>query len=275
MPNQSIFLVAWNSQGAKWGSYYTNCIKPIVDLRQGPVVGGLVEAGWAPWVRSQEVHENALYPNRAKDVVWKDDTVADAFHQALVEGQGSATWIPWVKTPADMTAHTNSRCSLSNSWFPLARSGITLGHADRFSVPWMLRPAARMVLSKGRVTVLTVLIVHFVSSSGAAAELLWLTQAARQFIDANAPAVIMGDINVNLLVHPNPVLAPKWRIVAINPRVATQRSGGLLDYAILYDPFQQVGSEAQVLWEFSPAADPQGQRSDHSAIGYKLTSAAF
>jgi hypothetical protein len=257
-------LIAWNSQGAKWDTFWTNWLAPALAPQATDVVGLLVEAGWAPWIQSDTVSENALY--------WLDSTstrydaaaaATSVFCQgAQAERNRWALWVPWV---ANLDAfRTNTRCSMGG-----AILGYYSGSAyiTSFTFAWMRRPVIRVQLVYGRNVWLTVLLVHLVSGywQSAQAELTALTGAMTQLIPQSTTGLVVGDMNIDLLTNPGLVSGPQWRLLRTG--VATQQSGGELDYALLYDPARQYGSStAAVLQQYKTGPN----QSDHSVLRYTI-----
>ena len=77
---------------------------------------------------------------------------------------------------------------------------------------------------------------------------------------------MVGDFNIDILNQANPfVLANKWSLLRTN--VATQQSGGELDYALLYDPAGgYTGAGAAVVQQYKTG----NNQSDHSVMQYTV-----
>ena len=262
-------LVVWNSQGAEWDVLWPNYVNPLVAPPQAnDVMALLVEAGWAPWVTPGDVIINDEYWLN-EEVTWYDATTAAAslFCQAVVaKRRRHALWIPWVKNLNAMK--TNTRCSMGAMFLPASlQSGLT----NRIMVEGLLRPVVRATLGKvsgsNKVTPkFTILLVHMVSGYPAYAQhrLNGLISAMTSLIAEGTSAIIVGDMNVNLLTR-NFTLPDKWRFLRLG--VATQQKGGELDYGILFDPSNTLGgATANLVQQFKTGTNT----SDHSVLRYDI-----
>ena len=130
-----------------------------------------------------------------------------------------------------------------------------------------LRPIIEFSFVKGKIVKFVILLVHFISSqSKAPDELKALVKYSKQFLSEGTPAIIVGDMNIDLLkIKQMPKLPANWRILRTNG--PTQQSGGELDWALLFDPNGRLpNSSVKVLDQFKT---PPNQ-SDHSVMQYKL-----
>lgn len=260
-------MVVWNSQGAKWDDFWNYWIAPIAPDGMGnldDVAGMLIECGWAPWIYGGDVVENADY-DMLTDAYWFNAAGAQA--SDFCKGVAStrrwkATWVPWVMNLDAMK--TNTRCSMA---------AVVLPSALRFmgtisSNQGLIRPVLISGFAIGHNRVLTVLQVHLVSSKRAVKELDALTARLSRLIPEGTAGLVVGDMNVNLLKTPYQPADHRWFVLSTNPLVATQQSGGCLDWALLYDPKYQYreGARAEVLEEFKTGAN----KSDHSVLMYSL-----
>ena len=258
-------LIVWNSQGGKWDTLWSNYILPrIIGSTDDDVSAYVVESGWAPWVSSGDVSINTRYSFDSRATYFDKSSLATSnfCHGVNVKRGRRAIWVPWVKNLDAMK--TNTRCSMGI----FSRSGPGLVHV--FGVKkgrvFQRRPLARNVISKGKITLLTVILVHLISGSPSKAQedMLDIIKAMSKVIPEGSAALIIGDMNIDLLV--TPVEVPKyWRI--LNTGVATQQSGGELDYGILYDPQSQfTKATASVVEKFKTG----NNGSDHSVMLYTL-----
>jgi hypothetical protein len=260
-------VVAWNSQGAKWDALWTNWMVPQIALGQQPpkrdVLGVLVESGWAPWVTSGPVTENVAYPLGLGETPWMAKPLVGAFSTGVTSSRGqTAYWVPWVKTPDALKP--NSRCSLGGTTIKLYSTGGTVGMMAPFADNLILRPVVRIQLIRAKNTWMTVLVVHLISGwwQKAMDHMMTLVSTMSTFIPQSTPALIVGDMNIDLQTV---ALTPKpgWRVLRTG--VATQQSGGELDFGLLYDPNQQYpNAGVTVLQQYKSGANG----SDHSVLVY-------
>ena len=256
-------LFAWNSQGAKWDAMWTNWLAPALG-NNDDVVGVITESGWAPWILSGDVQINSVYDFNS-DSTWFDHTslVNSAFCQGIAASRRRyGLWVPWVGNLNAMK--TNSRCSLGAALLPDKRriKSITSFKSD---LSW--RPVIKFSLGLGRFTDITILVVHLISgyAAGAQAELNELTKHMSGMIPQGTCGIIVGYMNINLLT--TPVVAPNndWRILRTG--VATQMSGGELDWGLLYDPTNQYGgATVNVVQQYKTG----NNGSDHSILRYNI-----
>jgi hypothetical protein len=266
-------LVVWNSQGAKWDTAYTSFTAPffgaaVVD----DVVLLQVEAGWAPWVSSGDVHLNAPYTmDSSKSWFNAFGSAASAFCNGVdQQRRNKAVWVPWVANLEAMK--TNSRCSIGGGFFPNgSQNSYQLVDMNSFELQGFTRPVIRMMFGKGGREVnvaFTILLVHMISGVQWLAEqqLVWVMNTLQKAIPQGTSAIIVGDMNVNLLSAGRMNNLPaNWSIV--NTGVPTQQSGGELDYGLLYDPNSQLGrSAAAIVQQFKTG----NNGSDHSVLAYNI-----
>ena len=261
-------IIAWNTFGAKWDElwYFVGKVNP-----QNDILAITLEAGWAPWVKSQEVRTNATYPYTENKSYFDEISAMESNFCQYVEGKRGRTawWIPWVKTLDSIKP--NSRCSMGVLFAPATLASevsvIEKGNSMIKDVN-AARPIVSTRLSKGNNTFLTVLSVHLPSGK-------WSSDAAREALDAIAmnmgkivpqggAGLIVGDINVDLKKE-EVEYGKKWKMLNVDR--ATQKGGGELDYGLLYDPAGQFkNSTAEELQKFGTG----GNTSDHSVMLYSL-----
>lgn len=262
-------VIVWNSQGGKWDAAYTYFTAPSVTaVPQDDVVLMLVEAGWAPWVLSGDVTLNGLYYYES-DVTWFNATGAAAspFCQGIeAKRRFRSTWVPWVKNLDALK--TNSRCSMGSAVFP---SSLSLAGMDTSNFEGFTRPVIRLMFGKGNRNInvsFTILLVHMISGYQTLAEqqLVNVMNSMSQLIPQGSSALIVGDMNVDLLKAGKMNNLPRnWSI--LNTGVATQQSGGELDYGLLYDPNSQLGSSTAAIVQQYKSGNNQ---SDHSVLMYTI-----
>lgn len=260
-------LVVWNSQGAKWDqlwTYVNGAINGHAGLgivgTEANVIGLVAESGWAPWVPGGSVSINSPYPF--------DSSTGNggAFCTGVASRrQNKAVWIPWVGNLDAMK--TNTRCSLGGV---SACNSRIVNLEVMPMIDWMKRPVVRVSIGKnqgnGTTIEFTILMVHLISGVPFKAqdEINALTTAARQMIPEGTAALIVGDMNINLLTTAV-ALPAGWR--GVRSGVATQQSGGELDYGLLYDPKNIYGGAAvRVLEQYKTG----GNLSDHSAMMFNI-----
>ena len=258
-------LIVWNSQGAKWDDLWEHYLEPEVNSdRDDDIQAYTVESGWAPWVESGKVRMNSIYSYDSMNEYFDEDTSdASSFCQGVSEKRGRyAAWIPWVRNVDALK--TNTRCSMG--FF----SRLVGGRKNDMSVisryDYQYRPLVRCVISKGRTTVLTVILVHLVSGNQTKAKKVidYLIGIMSKLIPEGSAGLVTGDMNINLLTNPI-TLDPPWSI--LNVGVATQQKGGELDYALLYDPAGHLSdSTASVLEQYKTGNND----SDHSVMQYTV-----
>jgi hypothetical protein len=253
-------LIVWNSQGAKWDIAYTNWVSTSIGT---DVALCLVEAGHAPWVDPKV----DLTIGRA----YAFDTGATWFSQSgaaqssfcdgvAQERLNKTIWIPWMKNIDPKV--TNFRCSLGMGWFP---EKMQLHDPDSWSNGF-LRPTVRFGMGSAKDVQLTVIVVHMISGfpSQAAQQLQDLVSLMTKIIPEGTPAVIVGDMNVDLLKVGDYSLPDKWR--TLKTGVATQMSGGELDYAFFFDPNENLDASVTCLEKYKTGSNT----SDHSVLQYTL-----
>lgn len=261
-------LVVWNSQGNKWDAFWARQIDSQLAAHASNVAGFLVEAGWAPWVTPGPVTLNGLYAVDSR-ATWYDSQQANK-SAACVGIQASrrrgAVWIPWVATPEGFKV--NTRCSLGGLW---ALNSLSVLETRRFLFPSkkqlkVRRPIIRVQFGGIFGVKLTVMIVHLVSGYWIAAQnqMDYLVSITRTMVPQGTPALIVGDLNIDLLIHDVDVPS-KWSI--LRTHAATQQSGGELDWGLLYDPNRELSEAAVVQIQGFGAAS---YKSDHSALQYTL-----
>src|SRR5215471_18442259 len=170
-------LIVWNSQGAKWDTFWSNYILPLGPGVSNDIVGLLVEAGWAPWVQSGDVTINEVYKlDRTATWYFKLGAAVSSFCQGIeAKRVRTAYWVPWVKNLDGM--HTNSRCSMGAAVIP-GPSNVSEGMRYNLTQEGVfIRPVFRLDVRKGAGTystpVISVFLVHLISgyASGAQAEI--------------------------------------------------------------------------------------------------------
>lgn len=264
-------LTVWNSQGGaegndpfgRWNVMWTNWITPRITPQNDDVLGLTIEAGWAPWIKSDEVSLNQVYP---LDIDSTRYNVVTAGTSAFCQGVESsrrrwAYWVPWVGNLNAM--NTNSRCSMGGLILPKFSQ---LSGTDRFEFPGHKRPVIRVQLSRANTTNMSVFLVHLISGYWKKAndEMADLTSQMSTLIPESTPAVVVGDMNLDLQTI-TLTLPDKWRILKTG--VATQQSGGELDYALLYDPTGKFpGASAAVVQQYKSGTNG----SDHSVMRYSV-----
>jgi hypothetical protein len=132
----------------------------------------------------------------------------------------------------------------------------------------MIRPVfCYSVVRPSRTPELSVFLVHLVSGwpDGAQAEMNALISVIGTLIPQNTAAVIVGDMNINLLTTAL-TLPANWYLLRTG--VATQQSGGELDYALLFDPTRiyQPTATVAILQQFKTG----NNQSDHSVLQYTI-----
>lgn len=259
-------LVVWNSQGGKWDIAWSSYLAPLVTASPAQdVIMLLVESGWGPWVASGDVVINNCY-SMDSTASWFSATTSakSSFCQGVEQSRRyKAVWVPWVKNLNALK--TNSRCFIGGAVFP---SSLNLQGLDRIEVKGFVRPTIRMKLGRGNNTSFTILLVPMISGypgrAQAQAQLTGLGRSMQTLVPTNTAALVVGDMNVNLLTQ-NFTLPYPWSFV--NTGVATQQSGGELDYGLLYDPAQQFGASAvSVRDKYKSGANP----SDHLVLLYDI-----
>lgn len=259
-------LVVWNSQGSKWDTAWTDFTSQYVTAPPtDDVLLLLVEAGWAPWVKSGDVVINNGYP-LTTGVEYFDEIAAgksSLCQSVLPTRRNSALWVPWVGNLDAMK--TNSRCSLGTAFYPdkLMFDSVCTTKMENF-----IRPVIRIRLAAGSSVNLSVFVVHMVSGSSAKAEaqLVNVMNKMHTLVPEGSAAIIVGDMNVDLLSAGKMSNLPShWSIVRTG--VATQQSGGELDYGLLFDPNSTYASaSASVLQKYKTG----NNQSDHSVLSYSL-----
>lgn len=257
-------LVVWNSQGGKWDIAWSSYLSPLFTTSPAQdIVMLLVEAGWAPWVASGDVVINGCY-GIDSSATWFSETGSgkSSFCQGVENSRRyKALWVPWVKNLQALK--TNSRCSMGGAVFP---SKLLLQWMDRIEVEDFIRPIIRMELGRDGHTLFTILLVHMISGYQGLAQdqLTRLARSMQKLVPTSTAALVVGDMNVNLLTR-NFNLPKNWSLLRTG--VATQQSGGELDYGLLYDPAQQFGqSSVSVREKYKSGANP----SDHSVLLYDI-----
>lgn len=261
-------LVVWNSQGNKWDGAWGFLTPLLPSPRTDDVLLFLVESGWPPWVQSGDVVVNQEY-DLDTDMMYYDEKSASKsrFCTYIIHSREcKATWIPWVKNFDGV--NTNSRCSLGAAFYPSKRtSRLVHGGFTAIKQEEFIRPTIRVQLGKGTEGLnvgISLYVVHMISSAQtkAEAQLITMMKAMQKVIPQGSAALIVGDMNVNLLSAGKMNDLPKnWSILSTG--VATQQSGGELDYGLLYDPNSAFGSSSvSVLAQYKTV----NNKSDHSAL---------
>ena len=257
-------IVVWNSQGQKWDDLFTTGLENLVTAANDNVLGLTVEAGWAPWIMPGSVYLGKQYELDPTLTTYDEKSAAKSefvqgYDDYTTRGR-TAFWIPWV---ANFDAlRTNSRCSLGGVYFPRPGAGYNFTVQSR-NIPKMVRPTVQLNLSRGQITTLSIYLVHFVSSKNAVKELETLTRSIATIIDQGTPALIVGDININVL-NKKVNLAKNWSLIRTGQ--ATQQSGGELDYGLLFDPSGNIQASVQIVAPFKSA----NNGSDHSMLQYSF-----
>lgn len=255
-------LVVWNSQGKKWDAFWTNYINPLATaIRPQDVMGLLVESGWAPWVTPGTVKINTLYP-LTREQQWYSIVGArrSVFCQGvLAKRKRYAMWVPWV---ANLNAFkTNTRCSMGGVLVSATRNLRTYRSIE---FPHHKRPVIRMEIARVDDVQFTVFLVHLISGypSRAQNELNELADTISASVPEGTPAIVLGDMNIDLL-KVNLEVPDKWRIISTG--VPTQKRGGELDWALLYDPLGSLrAATATVVQQYVLNG------SDHSVLRYDI-----
>jgi hypothetical protein len=238
----------------------------------------MVEAGWAPWVSDGGVTINSKYSYRDgasipktwfnKNCHVKSDICSALNTYKEMKEKMDAVWVPWANIVAekeDDNIRTNSRCSMASCyWLPTLEASVRTYSAK--SELGLIRPVILTDLYKGKNTPeLTVVLTHAISCYLAKREQQDLTGIAEELSDK--PVLFVGDFNVDLLKSKGGVknLGKEWSV--INAGQATQKSGGELDYALLWDPNQTIKVKtAKVLAQYKSDTN----QSDHSVIMYEI-----
>ena len=243
--------------------------------RADTVIGLLVEAGWAPWIKSGDVPINTVFPlDETSTRYQRPNDTDDPDAAAMVdEINGSrrlrAFWIPWAGSAGGF--RTNSRCSIGAV---LAPAGSLVQNVSRIRVPWFQRPVLRIQLGPGRNVTLTILLVHMISGMtwNAQQEMAYLMSSMSSLIPEGTAGLIVGDMNVDLLSTSwAPPANSSWTLLHNGKATCGGGSGNPseLDYALLWDPHRVLkDASCKVL-------DMYGQgnnTSDHSVIAYVLGS---
>ena len=114
---------------------------------------------------------------------------------------------------------------------------------------------------------LTILLVYLISGywRNAQAEMDDLTTTMSTLIPQGTVGMVVGDMNIDLLTRA-PNVPAGWSI--LNVGVATQQSGGELDWALLYNPARQNLNTGQaVLQQYKSGAN----QSDHSVMQFTVS----
>lgn len=268
-------MIVWNSQGGKWDTLYETGLKgPIGNFEN--VFGLVVESGWAPWVLPGGIQlEDTYYLDSTltyyDEASAKKSALAKAFldfSEQRIRGQ-RAFWVPWMKTKDPISV--NTRCSIGGAYFPQKGSGYTLEVQVRM-IKQLIRPSVQLTISREKVTLMTVYLVHFVASKKAASELKYLTEIIGSIVAEGTPALVLGDINVNILNTPtaNVPLKDYWYLLRTNKPTHIGKKGKLseLDYGLLYDPnYNNQDITVKQVAQFKSPTNP----SDHSMLRYSFT----
>lgn len=263
-------LVVWNSQGSKWDTAWTYFVSPYVTTPPtDDMLLLLVEAGWAPWIKSGNVVINNDYPlttgvESFDEVAAGKSSLCQSVLAAKRNSRRGAMWIPWVGNLDAMK--TNSRCSIGAAFYPDKLSLIS----DSTKMEDFIRPVIRIGLGVMSSVKLTVFVVHMVSGSSAKAEaqLVNVMTKMHTLVPEGSAALIVGDMNVDLLKAGKMTNLPRnWSILRTG--VATQQSGGELDYGLLFDPNSAYSNASVGVVQQYKTGNNQ---SDHSVLGYNLPS---
>jgi hypothetical protein len=269
-------IIAWNSEGDKWGPFWTSVLAPaLTNYPDESIIGLLVEASWPPWMVRTDNALVELKDSAIVNFVWREDddpvwvpgrrsTFCTAMHKVRSR---TAFSVPWV---AHLDANTNSRCSMGAAFLlrELSR-GSTWRYLKRGDFEFT-RPVVHAVIDRGPITKLVVLHVHLVSSRNAVAELHEILNMASTMIPEGAYAILVGDLNVNIRGRSTADVtqdldAPGWRPLRSDDE--TQRSHGELDWAVLFDPKNNLPASGRVLYRFDSIRNPAA---DHSVMVYTL-----
>ncbi|HLI56805.1 MAG TPA: hypothetical protein VKY26_07185 [Actinomycetota bacterium] len=273
-----MLLIVWNSEGDRWDALWNHWVSKEVQRAQDTLLGLVIEAGWAPWVPKYaaggavaDVRVNTEYA-LSSDYYDYATPPLSAFCQGMLGRPGkrtrtgrSALWIPWVKTFDAL--NVNARCSMGSLFCPLGSDRIPAPHWKARRIEGNIRPALEASLQVGGDVQTVVFLVHLASSARALTELNTLTDQITRLIPEDAQALVVGDMNVNILGLHNPKLnlGPHWSIArTCQP---TQRAGGELDYALVYDRSRSMRVKASTLCRF----DLHPNESDHSVMQYEIS----
>lgn len=303
--NITLYLVAWNSQGARWNHVYPilwnaavhQIIPPALaenNFFNNPIVAVITEAGRAPWIgpNTHQILINKVYP--MDDTYYKTLTDAQKQQQAFINTSleklvrtrtGSPYWIPWVKEPGDppftnkatdpYDPQQNPRCSLGGFINKVKISYEMRALKELMGRVTSKRPIVRIPVeiqtNEGQ-AVITIFQVHLTSGGGkqTKTELKGLISSVAQIVGQSTPAIIVGDININILGGEPELPEKHW--TPLRTGKATQLKGGELDYALLYDPNGQIEGAAGVVQPYyDGSGDKLPNQSDHSMMLYTLT----
>lgn len=261
---------------------WTNWAGPAVAAGTDDVLVAMVEAGWPPWIATQNVvvSVNTVYRcgfgNRFDAARARASPLCQAI---LAQRRRQAWWIPWVKTLPEMNSHfaqpepvrQNARCSFGAILFPQPAAQVSLKLIDTYRVmlPGHRRPVMRIRLGENADDITwTLLLVHLTARQYLARrELRELVRVMRQLVPTGR-AVVVGDMNVNLMQHQDLGMDEHWSVMSLNPVAGTQASGGCLDWGLLYNPLDLMHEvEVTVL---DPFHTPPRNLSDHSVMRYEI-----
>jgi len=275
-----MILVAWNCQGSnggqKWDALWSSFLYPVYSsaANKHDVFAYVTEAGVAPWIaQGQSFKINTSYKFNDQSTAYSPlAALKSNFCKDMSDGKlkfkRSAAWMPWVRNIN--AKKINARCSMAvvNLFYP--SNGTTWDH-QVFPTEVTKRPVVRSVYYKGSIPVITIFLVHLVSGipKTAIKNLAVLIKTLNTQIPTNSAALIIGDMNINLLVPAQLALLQgkltNSRIIRTN--AATQKSGGELDFGILFDPNKQyTGATAQNICQYKTGPND----SDHAVIQYIL-----
>jgi hypothetical protein len=261
-----MLLVIWNSQGAKWDAFW-NYITPLL-ANNVDIVGLLIESGWAPWINSGDVKLNAIYPCTEQVVYFNTTSIVlgnnySAFTANIVqERKYYGFWIPWQK---NLDKKSNTRVSMGGVLLP--KSAGT--YVDSISISSSIRPVVRVLIGSKN---FAVFLVHLISGVPVKAqeEMNTLISQVRSIIPEGYRAIVVGDMNIDLLTTAVNMPNNAWSIKRVG--YATQKSGGELDYGLLYDPIGTLGGTTVTTLANVPAAGQPGpiSPSDHAVMLYSI-----
>jgi endonuclease/exonuclease/phosphatase family metal-dependent hydrolase len=156
---------------------------------------------------------------------------ATALAKDFAAGGLKMGWMPWA---ADLDAlKTNARCSagaiVAQGQTTISITGQPIGSA-------LKRPALRVEVRSGQISLLYVCLVHLTSGNEAKAgeQKAALLAATAALGMKGVPTAIVGDFNIDLKTAGDLGLGKGWKLLRSNQ--TTQKSGGELDFGLLAYP---------------------------------------